>query len=206
MTSLKPLVLCVIAFSLHAQESPSAVPDSILHVNKVEQGQIEFRVGGSAILALGLAISDNHIGWDDYCQRPFQPGQISTVPAAGRIVTVVSTSGVYGNKAAVATLYRRYTAADAIWRKRLDLAKTYSTDSKTFVRQITSALAEVPLPDRTKSEEDSAVYVALTLLKSNLRILSEQTAADPRRVILLFLSHNADTYDVCVKAAGAAVS
>src|SRR5271165_2767339 len=97
------LSLCVIGLSsIYAQgNQTTTVPDSILHVTKIEAGVVEFRAGSSPILAVGMADPQGKVHWNDLCQRPFPPGQISTVAdRGGSVGTVVTANGVYGNKAA----------------------------------------------------------------------------------------------------------
>jgi len=199
------LPLCVAAASLCAQGNPpTAVPDSVLHVNKTDQDKIEFRVGGSTVFAIGLADINGKIRWADFCERQFQPGQTATVPNAGRVVSAITTSGVYGDKTAVDDLYRRYVAEQTVWHRWQDLARSYSTDSKTFVEQITGALADVavpPAPDATTTEESSGTWIALKLLKGNVQNISAQTEEEPRKVTLLYLAHEVGTFDACVTAA-----
>jgi hypothetical protein len=200
------LALCVLAISANAQGNPSTVPDSILHVNKTDQRSIEFRVGsGSTVLAIGLADVNGKISWDDFCQRRYQPGETATIPNAGQVVTVITTNGTYGNidKAGIDDLYQRWIAEQNVWHKWQDLAKSYRTDPKTFVQQITSALHSITLPqapDVTRSVEDYGTWNALTLLKGNV-LVSAQTAQDPRQAILLYLAHEVRTFDACVLAA-----
>jgi hypothetical protein len=211
MLNFKPLLsLCVLSISAYAQGNQSTtVPDSVLHVNKTDHDKIEFRVGGSTVLAIGLANVNGYgkISWADYCQKQFQPGETATVPNAGQVATVITTSGVYGDKTAVDHLYRRYVAEQTVWHKWQDLAtKSYSTDSKTFVEQITKAVADItvpPEPDLT-TEENFGTWKALNLLKGNVPHISanaSQMGEDPRKTILLYLAHMAGVYDVCVVAA-----
>lgn len=200
------LAVCVLAMSAYAQGNSWTVPDSILHVNKADQRNIEFRVGsGSTVLAIGLADVNGKISWDDFCQRRYQPGETATIPNAGQVVTVITANGTYGNidKAEIDDLYQRWIAEQTVWHKWQDLAKSYSTDPKTFVQQITSALDSITLPqapDVTRSVEDYGTWNALTLLKGNV-LVSAQTAQDPRQAILLYLAHEVRIFAACVVAA-----
>ncbi len=117
-----------------------------------------------------LPDGSSKIGWDNSCSRPFQPGQTSTVPNAGKVVPVITSSGVYGDTTTVDELYRRYLAKQTVWRKWQDLAKSYSSDSKRFVEQITSALAGVTVPPDPLDprSEDFGTWIALKLLKGNI--------------------------------------
>jgi hypothetical protein len=202
MFNPKPLLsLFVLAISAYAQGN--TVPDSILHVNKTDHDNIEFRVGGSTVLAIGLADVNGKINWDDFCQRQFQPGETATIPNAGQVATVITTSGVFGDKTAVDNLYRRYAAEQTVWHKWQNLAKSYSTDPITFVEQITSALNSVkvpPAPDVNQNVEDFGTWNAWALLKGNVQI-SAQITKDPREAILYYLAHMTGVYDVCVAAA-----
>ena len=95
------------------------------------------------------------------CQRGFQPGQTATVPNGGQVASVITSSGVYGDKKAVDDLYRRYVAEQTVWHKWLDLAKSYSADSKTFVERITKDLTNLtvpPAPDATTTKENIGTW------------------------------------------------
>jgi len=193
---------CVLAMSAFAQGN--SVPDSVLHVTKTEAGNVEFRVGASPIFAVGVSDISGEVHWNDYCQQPFQPGQLAHVAdLGGKIDTVVAANGVYGNPrvgpghTALDELSKRYTAADNEYHKWLDLAKSFSADSKTFVQQMTSALADVQLPDETQDN-----FVAVKLIKGNLTNLLQQTEKDPREMALWYLNHMTGVFDGCLSAVG----
>jgi hypothetical protein len=176
------------------------VPISLLRVVKAEAGKIEFIVGRSPILAVGVSDVQGRVHWSDFCQQPLESGQSQTIgDSGGQIDTVVTANGVYGTKG-LDDLYRRYTAADDVWHKWQDAAKSYSTDTPTFVQQLTQALANTLMPDRTQSEEAFGAFDALTLLKGNVRYIRyivAQKSEDPRKVILLYLADQVGVFDRC---------
>lgn len=113
---------------------------------------------------------------------------------SGSIAAVVTSKGTFG-KARTDELSRRDNVFASEFHKWRDLAKSYSADSKTFVQQMTSALADVQLPDETQDN-----FVAVKLLKGNLTNLLQQTEKDPREMVLWYLNHMTGVFDGCVSA------
>jgi hypothetical protein len=179
-------------------KTQTTVPDSVLRVTKTEGGAVQFRTGAAPILAIGMSDAQAKIIWTDVCTRPFQPGQDAmVVDRGGSIAVVVTASEIYGDRAAANGFSRHYDAVAAVWHKWLGAASSYSKESKTFVAQFETALANIPSPDKRTD-----VGNALFLIKSNVHDLGRQTVQDPREAIMLYLSHEASVFDGCADAAG----
>jgi hypothetical protein len=204
-TRILQAAFCVAMLAAQGKtETQSAVPDSVLHITKIEAGRVTFTVGADPIVAMAVSDTQGKPLWFDTCTRPFQPGtEHWTVDRGGSIDVVVTARGSYGDKDAARRFSRGYDESADFWHQWLATASSYSGDSKAFVEQLEAALANTPRPGAGLSIDwkDTTMGHAFFLLQNNVHDLGRQTVQDPREAILLYLNHEATMFDACGTAA-----